>query len=125
MCLLCLRFLGAYDFGNQLELILTIGLIFVFGFAISPPYYIPMSVFSISFGGRHCGLLVGLIDALAYFGAMIFDFVGGAVANKEGGWQDFLLILMVTSILATIIMTTFLYLDYRDHRASKIKLSES
>jgi len=125
MCLLSLRFLGAYDFGNQLELILTIGLIFVFGFAISPAYYIPMSVFSISFGGRHCGLLVGLIDALAYFGAMIFDFVGGAVANKEGGWQDFLLILMVTSILATIIMTTFLYLDYRDHRASKIKLSES
>ncbi|WP_428357260.1 MFS transporter [Methyloprofundus sp.] len=114
LCLLSLRFLGANDFGDQFELIITIGLIFVFGFAISPAYYIPMSVFSISFGGRHCGLLVGLIDALAYFGAMIFDFVGGAVANKEGGWQDFLLILMVTSILATIIMTTFLYLDYRD-----------
>ncbi|HEB27135.1 MAG TPA: MFS transporter, partial [Porticoccus sp.] len=119
ICLLSLRFLGANDFGDQFELTLTIALIFVFGFAISPAYYIPMSVFSISFGGRHCGLLVGLIDALAYFGAMIFDFVGGAVANKEGGWQDFLLILIVTSILATLIMTTFLYLNYRDENSSE------
>jgi ascorbate-specific PTS system EIIC-type component UlaA len=45
---------------------------------------------------------------------MMFDFIGGAVANKEGGWQDFILILIVTAILATIIMTTFLYLDYQD-----------
>ncbi|PCI79198.1 MAG: MFS transporter [SAR86 cluster bacterium] len=114
LCLLSLRLLGVYDFGSGLELTLTIGLIFVFGFAISPAYYIPMSVFSIGFGGKHCGLLVGLIDAFAYFGAMMFDFIGGAVANKEGGWEDFILILIVTSMLATIIMTTFLYLDYRD-----------
>jgi hypothetical protein len=45
---------------------------------------------------------------------MMFDFIGGAVANKEGGWEDFILILIVTCVLATIIMTTFLYLDYRD-----------
>lgn len=114
LCLLSLRVLGAIELGSTLELGLTIALIFAFGFAISPAYYIPMSVFSIGYGGRHCGLLVGLIDALAYFGAMMFDFIGGAVANKEGGWQDFILILIVTSILATIIMTVFLYLDYRD-----------
>jgi sugar phosphate permease len=113
-CLLGLRLLGEVDFGNGLELILTITLIFVFGFAISPAYYIPMSVFSIRFGGKHCGLLVGLIDAFAYFGAMMFDFIGGAVANKEGGWENFILILIVTSIAAAIIMTTFLYLDYLD-----------
>ena len=114
LCLLGLRLLGEVDVGNGLELILTISLIFVFGFAISPAYYIPMSVFSIGFGGKHCGLLVGLIDAFAYFGAMMFDFIGGAVANKEGGWEDFILILIVTSIAAAIIMTTFLYLDYLD-----------
>ncbi len=114
VCLLSLRLLGEYQLGVALELAMTIGLIFIFGFAISPAYYIPMSVFSIGFGGKHCGLLVGLIDAFAYFGAMMFDFIGGAVANKEGGWQDFILILIVTSIIATVIMTTFLYLDYRD-----------
>lgn len=111
-CLLGLRFLGTVELNALFELILTISLIFIFGLAISPAYYIPMSVFSIEFGGRHCGVLVGLIDALAYLGAMIFDFVGGSVANKDGGWQDFLSILIVTSVIATVTMLTFLYVEY-------------
>lgn len=122
-CLLGLRFLGTAELNAQLELILTIGLIFIFGLAISPAYYIPMSVFSIDFGGRHCGLLVGLIDALAYFGAMIFDFVGGAVANKAGGWQDFLSILIVTSVIATVVMITFLYVEYVHSKSSQSSLA--
>ena len=44
LCLLSLRLLGEVDFGNSLELAFTVILIFVFGFAISPAYYIPMSV---------------------------------------------------------------------------------
>ena len=112
LCLLSLYFLGTVEWNADLELVLTIVVIFLFGLAISPSYYIPMSVFSINFGGKHCGLLVGLIDALAYFGAMIFDFVGGEVANKDGGWQDFILILIVTSVISTVIMVSFLYLDY-------------
>ncbi len=118
-CLLSLRYLGSVEWGVQLELVLTIGLIFVFGFAISPAYYLPMSVFSIDFGGMHCGLLVGLIDALAYFGAMIFDFVGGAVANQDGGWQVFLSILIATSVIATITMIVFLYMDYVGSRSNQ------
>ncbi len=112
-CLLLLWSLAAISFNPQLELILTIGTIFFFGFAISPAYYLPMSVFSIEFGGKHCGLLIGLIDAVAYLGAMIFDFVGGAVADQEGGWQSFLMILLVTSVVAMMSMTTFLYADLR------------
>jgi sugar phosphate permease len=119
LCLICLWFLGSVELGAEFELVLTIVLIFAFGFAISPAYYIPMSMFSIDFGGKHCGLLVGLIDAMAYFGAMIFDFVGGAVANKEGGWQDFLLILVVTSIFSAVIMTVFLYIDYLDSKPTR------
>ncbi|NQZ88972.1 MAG: MFS transporter [Colwellia sp.] len=125
LCLLSLRYLGTVEFEAGFELALTIGLIFAFGFAISPAYYIPMSVFSISFGGRHCGLLVGLIDALAYFGAMIFDFVGGAVANKEGGWQDFLSILIVTSIIATITMIVFLYVEYQNSKSTQCPLQSA
>ena len=56
--------------------------------------------------------MIGLIDALAYVGAMAFDFIGGAVANKAGGWQDFILILIVTSVMATVIMVSFLYVEY-------------
>jgi MFS transporter, OPA family, sugar phosphate sensor protein UhpC len=112
-CLLLLWSLAEINFNPQLELIITIATIFIFGFAISPAYYLPMSVFSIEFGGKHCGLLIGLIDAVAYLGAMIFDFVGGAVANQEGGWQDFLMILLVTSVVATLSMAIFLYTDLR------------
>ncbi len=119
LCLFSLQFLGTIQWDTQTELILTICLIFIFGFAISPAYYIPMSVFSISFGGKHCGLLVGLIDALAYVGAMTFDFVGGAVANKEGGWQDFIGILIVTSFIAAVTMIIFLYVEYKNQEQNK------
>jgi len=119
LCLFSLQFLGTTEWNAQTELILTICLIFIFGFAISPAYYIPMSVFSISFGGRHCGLLVGLIDALAYVGAMTFDFIGGAVANKEGGWQDFISILIVTSVIAAVTMIVFLYFEYKNQDQDK------
>ena len=72
-----------------------------------------MSVFSINFGGRHCGLLIGLIDAIGYTGAMVFDFVGGSVADQQGGWQSFLTILVLVSLTVTVTITLFLYLDFR------------
>ncbi len=113
LCLTLLWMLPNINLNPRLELGLTIGTIFVFGCAISPPYYLPMSVFSIRFGGRHCGLLIGLIDAFGYAGAMVFDFVGGSVADQQGGWQSFLTILVVVSLTATVTMTIFLYMDYR------------
>jgi len=113
-CLLLLWLLASSSLNSQPALILTISTIFLFGFAVAPAYYLPMSVFSIDFGGKHCGLLVGLIDAVAYSGTIVFDFVGGYVADQEGGWQNFLMILIVTSIVATATMVLFLYADFRD-----------
>jgi len=37
-----------------------------------------MSVFSIAFGGPHCGVLIGLIDAAGYAAAMLYQFGGGS-----------------------------------------------
>ena len=82
-CLLLLWLLVSTDSNSQIALALTISTIFVFGFAIAPAYYLPMSVFSIDFGGKHCGLLVRLIDAVAYLGTMVFDFEDGSVAAQE------------------------------------------
>ena len=113
LCLTLLLMLSNIDLNPRLELMLTIGTIFVFGCAISPAYYLPMSVFSIKYGGRHCGLLIGLIDAIGYTGAMVFDFVGGSVADQQGGWQSFLTILVLVSLTVTVTMTLFLYLDFR------------
>jgi hypothetical protein len=66
LCLALLWMLPNVNLNTRTELVLTIGAIFLFGCAISPAYYLPMSVFSINFGGRHCGLLIGLIDAFGY-----------------------------------------------------------
>ena len=116
LSIVCLTFLWAlprFDFDPRIELVFTAVTILIFGFSIAPAYYLPMSVFSIDFGGKHCGFLIGLIDALGYYGAMVFDFVGGSVADRPGGWQSFLGILLGVSIAATVSMTLFLYLDFR------------
>ena len=80
---------------------------------VSPGYYLPMSVFSIQFGGKYCGLLVGLIDACGYGAAMVFDVVGGRVAEQHG-WQSFLAILAVVSVVTLVLTTLFLFVDWKD-----------
>ena len=61
---------------------------------------------------KEAGLWDYLREAFTFRWNMLL-FLGGAVANKEGGWQDFILILIVTSIASTFIMVTFLYQDYK------------
>ena len=114
LCLTLLWMLPRLGFTQKMELPIAIAVILLFGIAITPSYYLPMSVFSINFGGKRCGLLIGIIDAFGYFAAMIFDFVGGSVADLQGGWQHFLEILWVVSLGAIVSMALFLYLEYRD-----------
>ena len=95
--------------------------IMFYGLAIAPCYYIPMSVFSVDFGGTRCGVLVGIIDAAGYLAAMAFDFLGGAVADKVDGWHQFLEILLSVSILGSVALPLFLLCDYRAQK----KLSSS
>jgi len=101
--------------------ILSIGLsaIMIFGLMIAPCYLIPMSVFSLDFGGKHCGVLVGIIDAAGYFASMIFEFLGGAVADQANGWQQFLHIILNVSIIGTISLILFLIMDHRALSKSK------
>jgi len=101
--------------------ILSIGLsaIMIFGLMIAPCYLIPMSVFSLDFGGKHCGVLVGIIDAAGYFASMIFEFLGGAVADQANGWQQFLHIILNVSIIGTVTLILFLVIDHRSFSKSK------
>ncbi|MEO2030355.1 MAG: hypothetical protein ABGZ23_31200, partial [Fuerstiella sp.] len=85
--------------------------IFVFGFSVSPAYYIPMSVFSIAFGGRHSGFLIALIDVFGYSGAFVFNFFGGSIV-KNHGWPVFLGLLLTVAVLAVVTVTLFLHLEY-------------
>lgn len=85
---------------------LSLVLLFVFGLCVSPCYYIPMSVFSIEFGGPHSGILVSLLDALAFGANAVFYFFGGTIAN--GSWSAFLLILLFIALCGAL--ATFLFM---------------
>ena len=88
LCVLLLWKLGDLPLAPSQRLSAALGSIFLFGFTISPAYYIPMSVFSIAFGGKHSGFLIALIDVFGYSAAMIFTFFGGSIA-EEYGWSCF------------------------------------
>ena len=83
---------------------------FVFGFAVSPAYYIPMSVFSIEFGRSRSGVLIGWIDACGYGATMIFAPLAGALLEVEG-WPTFLAVLIGISVLSLVFLTAFLAAD--------------
>jgi sugar phosphate permease len=113
----CLCVVALWNFGNlpvspSLRTPLAIGLIFVFGFAISPAYYIPMSIFAVKFGGKHAGFLVALIDVCGYSGAWVFNYFGGSIA-EDYGWPVFLVGLLSITIAATLSMVSFLTIDYQ------------
>jgi len=91
--------------------------IFLLGLAISPAYYVPMSVFSVAFGGKHAGFLVAVIDIFGYAAAMLFNYFGGTIA-KDHGWPTFLSLLLAVTLLATICMVSFLTLDWRSAKST-------
>ena len=98
---------------------IALSAIMVFGLMIAPCYLIPMSVFSLDFGGKHCGVLVGITDAAGYSASMIFEFLGGAIADQVDGWQQFLYIILNVSIIGTITLILFLIIDHRSLSKSK------
>ncbi len=114
-CVLLLWCLGGIPLAPGMRLPTAMVSIFVFGFTISPAYYVPMSVFSIAFGGKHSGFLIALIDVFGYSGALIFTFFGGSIA-QDYGWSVFLAILLTITLLSLVTMTTFLHLDFRAQR---------
>jgi sugar phosphate permease len=104
-----LTFLKMPDFGlaGDWPLWLSLSLLFVFGLCVSPCYYIPMSVFSIEFGGPHSGFLIALLDALSFMATAIFYYYGGGLAEKS--WYLFLTVLVAISIWS-LVMTFFFLL---------------
>ncbi len=82
------------------------GLLFVFGLCIAPCYYIPMSVFSIQFGGPHAGFLVALLDALAFLVDALFYWLAGRIAKDS--WAEFLTVLGAISLASAVL--TFLFM---------------
>ncbi len=95
--------------------VLGMASVFVLGFSIAPAYYLPMSVFSIEFGGKHSGFLVALIDVFGYSGSLLFNWFGGSIAQNHG-WGVFLAGLLAVAAGALVSMVAFLHLDARASR---------
>ena len=115
-CIVILLFLPKSHMQEGSVLWVALSAIMIYGLMIAPCYLIPMSVFSLDFGGKHCGVLVGIIDAAGYLASMIFEFWGGAVADRIDGWQQFLGIILNISIIGTITLVLFLFIDHRSLR---------
>ena len=89
----------------------SLTLIFCFGLAIAPAYYLPMSIFSISYGGPFCGFLICLFDIFGYGGAFFFNYNAGSFVQSYG-WNPFLGLLIGVTVIATVTLMRFLYLDF-------------
>jgi OPA family sugar phosphate sensor protein UhpC-like MFS transporter len=114
-CIAVFFMMPQFDLTQEALTSLSLGLLFLFGFCVSPCYYIPMSVFSIEFGGPHSGFLIALLDALAFASNAVFYYYAGEIAQE--GWNIFLLVLMAVAIWS--LLTTFLFLAGEARRSKR------
>lgn len=84
----------------------SVVLLFVFGLCIAPCYYIPMSVFSIQFGGPHAGFLVALLDAVAFMANAVFYWFAGELAEQS--WTQFLIVLGAVGLTSAVLTFAFM-----------------
>ena len=113
ICIVVLLLLPKPNIHDNSVLWVALLAIMIYGLMVAPCYMIPMSVFSVDFGGKHCGVLVGIIDAAGYLASMTFEFLGGAVVDQINGWQQLIKIILNVSIVGTITLIIFLIIDYR------------
>ncbi len=117
LCIAAFYLMPNWGLENQTRVYLSLTLLFVFGLCVSPCYYLPMSVFSIEFGGPHSGFLIALLDALGFAAFAVFSYFGGALA--ETSWDGFLFVLLAVSIWS--LLTTFFFLR-GEGRARRLRL---
>ncbi len=107
-----IRFLPELEMSASAALGVAVAATFLFGLAISPAYYIPMSVFSIRFGRTRSGVLIGLIDAFGYGATMIFAPLAGALIRDQG-WSALITMFVIVSVIAFALATAFLIAEHQ------------
>jgi len=110
---LILQYLPLFDIKSELKYILALAAIFMFAFSISPAYYLPMSIFSIEYGGPHSGTLICIIDAFGFAASAAFSFIGGRLADSTTGWSSFMNMLILISAAGVISVWAFMHSEYK------------
>lgn len=112
LSVLTLQYLPLFNFSAELNYPIALGAIFLFAFSISPAYYLPMSIFSIEYGGPHSATLVCLIDAFGFAASAAFAFIGGRLTDSTGGWSSFMNMLILISAVGIISVWAFMQSEY-------------
>jgi len=113
LSVLTLQYLPLFNLSAELNYLVALAAIFLFAFSISPAYYLPMSIFSIEYGGPHSGTLVCLIDAFGFAASATFAFIGGRLADSSGGWSSFMNMLILISSAGIISVWAFMHSEYK------------
>jgi OPA family sugar phosphate sensor protein UhpC-like MFS transporter len=116
--ILAMYLLPDWSLEQDSEVALSVGLLFVFGFCVSPCYYLPMSVFSIEFGGIHSGFLIALLDALGFAASMIFAWNAGSI-QELWGWDGIMGALLAVSVWSIVATVLFLLQEARVRGAAR------
>ena len=113
LSVLTLKYLYWFNLSVEVNYFVALGAIFLFAFSISPAYYLPMSIFSIEYGGPHSAKLVSLIDAFGFAASAMFAFIGGRLADSVGGWSSFMNMLILISSVGIISVWGFMHAEYK------------
>ena len=116
LCIAGLIWITEAPYDSTLRFSVALVLILLFGVCVAPAYYLPMSVFSVEFGGVRSGVLVGFIDATGYAAEAAFMPYAGRLADQPGGWTHFMWLLFVIACLGLVSTAMFLYRDHRAHQ---------
>ena len=81
--------LSSFGLSTSSTQYLSFVLIFLFGFAMAPAWYLPVNVYITGLGGFHIGFTLTLVDLFGYIASAIFNVVAGRLA--ESSWGNYLL----------------------------------
>ncbi len=116
LCIAGLIWITDAPYDSTLRFRVALALILFFGVCVAPAYYLPMSVFSVEFGGVRSGVLVGFIDATGYAAEAVFMPYAGRLADQPGGWSHFMWLLFVIACVGLVSTIMFLHRDHRAHQ---------
>jgi len=88
--------------------------IFIYGFCIGYPYYIPPAVYSVKVGGQNSATLNALLDLGGFSLAAIYVLVGTRLSQMDGvsitaasTWRYNMYVVTITAVLSTMAMYGF------------------
>ena len=109
LCLLIIFKLSYFELSLSKNILVVYICLFTFGFSVAPAYYLPMSLFSIRYGGPFSGILISILDLGGYFATAVFGLVAGRVADLPMGWSKLLILLMIMGIITLFLTVWFLH----------------